>query len=54
MIETKVKGRGAQFNPKNRFERLYIEAFQSDEIDNFFLDKSGKSGPSTLKIIPNL
>ncbi len=38
MIDHKIKGRGAQFNPKNRFERVYIENFESDEIDDFFLD----------------
>ncbi len=33
MTDYKIKGRGAQFNPKNRFERLYIENFQDDEIE---------------------
>lgn len=31
-----IKGRGAQSNPKNRFERLHIEDFSTDELDGFF------------------
>lgn len=30
------KGRGAQLNPKNRFEKLAIEEFSKDELDGFF------------------
>jgi DNA repair photolyase len=33
MLEKKLKGRGASFNPKNRFEKLEIDAFKPDEID---------------------
>lgn len=36
MIEQKVKGRGAQANPKNRFEKLYIDDFEKNEIDGFY------------------
>lgn len=30
MIKQKIRGRGAGFNPKNRFERLHIEDFPDD------------------------
>jgi DNA repair photolyase len=33
MLEKKLKGRGASFNPKNRFEKLEMDAFKPDEID---------------------
>jgi DNA repair photolyase len=42
MIDYKIKGRGAQFNPKNRFERLYIENFKDDEIDGSFSEEDIK------------
>lgn len=29
----KIKGRGAQLNPKNRFEKMSIDSFQPDEVD---------------------
>jgi len=32
MTLQKLKGRGAQLNPKNRFEKLHIENFQDEEI----------------------
>jgi DNA repair photolyase len=34
-IQTKIKGRGAQVNPKNRFEKLSLENFKDDELDYF-------------------
>jgi len=37
MISEKLKGRGAQSNPKNRFDRLHIEEL---EEDNEFIDDS--------------
>ena len=43
MIDYKIKGRGAQLNPKNRFEGLYIESFQEDEIDSSFPDEKIKT-----------
>jgi DNA repair photolyase len=39
MHNDKIKGRGAQFNPKNRFERLYIENIEEDETANIEEDK---------------
>ncbi len=35
MSNTKIRGRGAQFNPGNRFEKLSIEDFKPDEMDYF-------------------
>ena len=40
MNNEKIKGRGAQFNPKNRFEKLNIESFSDDEIDGFYSEDS--------------
>lgn len=31
MINRKLKGRGAQLNPKNRFDKLYIEELEEDQ-----------------------
>ena len=31
MIKQKIKGRGAQLNPKNRFEKLHVENFEYDQ-----------------------
>ena len=43
MIDNKIKGRGAQFNPKNRFEVLHIENFKPDELnDSFYEDEQKK------------
>lgn len=36
MINQKIKGRGAQLNPKNRFEKLYID---NSEFDRDFLEE---------------
>lgn len=36
MVNEKIIGRGAQSNPKNRFERLQIESFKEDEVDGFY------------------
>ena len=35
MSKTKIRGRGAQFNPGNRFEKLSIDDFKPDEMDYF-------------------
>ena len=32
MIQRKLKGRGAQLNPKNRFEKLHIEEIKDEEL----------------------
>jgi DNA repair photolyase len=40
MNNKKFKGRGAQFNPKNRFERLNIESFNDDEFDGFYSENN--------------
>lgn len=46
MSNIRIKGRGAQHNPGNRFERLYIEQFKSDELDNFAEEESEKKVPT--------
>ena len=33
--QTKIRGRGAQINPGNRFEKLSLENFKRDELDDF-------------------
>ena len=38
-IKTKVRGRGAQANPKNRFEKLSLEDFKENELDSFVLEE---------------
>ncbi|MGB8319482.1 MAG: PA0069 family radical SAM protein, partial [Ignavibacteriaceae bacterium] len=40
MINKMIRGRGAQSNPRNRFERLNIESFSNDEIDCFYSEDS--------------
>ncbi len=40
MNNEKSRGRGAQFNPKNRFERLNIESFNDDEFDGFYSENN--------------
>ena len=40
MNNEKFKGRGAQFNLKNRFEKLNIENFSGDEFDGFYSENS--------------
>ncbi len=35
MSKKLIKGRGANYNPKNRFEVLSIEEFETDEVDGF-------------------
>lgn len=35
MSNTRLRGRGAQFNPGNRFERISVEDFKPDEMDYF-------------------
>ena len=33
--KSKIRGRGASFNPGNRFEKMHIEDFKVDELDSF-------------------
>ena len=47
MFEQKPMGRAARLNPKNRFEKLVIEDFQADEVDNFYEDDSERKIPTT-------
>ena len=47
MNNEKIKGRGAQFNPKNRFERLRVEKFYNDEIDSFYSEGNPKERIAT-------
>ena len=42
MIDNKIKGRGARLNPKNRFEKLYVEDFQLNELDSSFSEEEIK------------
>ncbi len=35
MSNTRIRGRGAQFNPGNRFEKLSLDDFKPDEMDYF-------------------
>ena len=46
MSNTRLRGRGAQFNPGNRFERLYIEEFRPDEMDYFAVEEEEKKIPT--------
>lgn len=46
MSNTKIRGRGAQYNPGNRFEKLNIEQFKSDELDYFTEEESEKKIPT--------
>lgn len=41
-IKTKIRGRGAQSNPKNRFEKFSLENFKDDEVDNFFIEEDNE------------
>lgn len=42
MLEKKLKGRAASFNPQNRFEKLYLDDFKNDEKDTYFEDEERK------------
>jgi DNA repair photolyase len=46
-MEEKIKGRAAQTNPKNRFEKLHVENFNDDEIDYIFSKDNVKQKIST-------
>lgn len=46
MSDTKIRGRGAQHNPGNRFERLYLEDFKTDELDYFFEGEEERKIPT--------
>ncbi|HKB85195.1 MAG TPA: radical SAM protein, partial [Ignavibacteriaceae bacterium] len=46
MSNTKLRGRGAQFNPGNRFEKLSIEEFKPDELDYFAEEEDEKKIPT--------
>ncbi len=46
MSNTKLRGRGAQFNPGNRFEKLSIEDFKPDELDYFAEEEDEKKIPT--------
>lgn len=35
MSNTRLRGRGAQYNPGNRFEKFSLEDFKTDELDSF-------------------
>jgi DNA repair photolyase len=37
-MRAKIRGRGAQFNPKNRFEKFSFEDFKNDELDSFSIE----------------
>jgi len=47
MIQTKIKGRGAQTNPKNRFERLSVD-FTNSEYDLNIDDENFNIQPGTI------
>ena len=47
MFEQKPIGRAARLNPKNRFEKLAIEDFQADEVDNFYDEDVERKIPTT-------
>jgi len=51
MIKQKIRGRGAGFNPKNRFERLHVEDFPDDiaEDSNPYAALEGFEEESWLK-----
>jgi len=46
MSSTKIRGRGAQFNPANRFEKLSLEEFKPDEMDYFTEPEEEKKIPT--------
>ncbi len=47
MFEQKPSGRASRLNPKNRFEKLSIEDFRADEVDNFYEEDSERKIPTT-------
>lgn len=42
MTKRTIRGRGTASNPPNRFERLYVENFNVDELDSFFTEDENK------------
>ncbi len=46
MSMTRLRGRGAQYNPGNRFEKFYFEDFRSDELDSFTEQEEEKKIPT--------
>ena len=46
MSNTRIRGRGAQFNPGNRFEKFYVEEFKPDELDYFTVEEEKKKIPT--------
>ncbi len=46
MSNTKIRGRGAQFNPGNRFEKFSLEDFKPDEMDYFTEPEEEKKIPT--------
>ncbi len=48
MFEQTVAGRASRLNPKNRFEKLSVEDFNQDEVDNFYESDVEKKIPTTF------
>jgi len=46
MSNTRLRGRGAQFNPRNRFEKFSIEDFKTDELDYFMEEAEERKIPT--------
>jgi DNA repair photolyase len=46
MSNTRLRGRGAQFNPGNRFEKFSIEDFNPDELDYFAEEEDERKIPT--------
>jgi DNA repair photolyase len=46
MSNTRLRGRGAQFNPGNRFEKFSLEDFKPDELDYFAEAEDEKKIPT--------
>lgn len=47
MFEQKPTGRASRLNPKNRFEKLAVEDFQVDEVDNYYEEDYERKIPTT-------
>jgi DNA repair photolyase len=50
MKKTRLRGRGAQFNPANRFEKFSLEDFEADELDYFTTVEEEKKVPTQFYI----
>lgn len=46
MSNTRIRGRGAQNNPGNRFEKFSLEDFKTDELDSFAEEEELKKIPT--------